>query len=319
VIVPGSRRILIIGAASWLGARLAQRLELDPRIERVVGVDSVPPSHQLGRTEFVRLPDGPGQLAEILRVGQIDTVVEARPPEPANTQGLVGALEAAPDAVGKLVLRSSAHYYGYRAGAPAFLTEDVVRSPMSGAGTTQQVIQAEAGAWRFAARHPQRTVTILRLAQEVGAATDGPHMRLLGLPAIPSILGFDPRWQLVEEHDAVGAVTHAVVRELPGVYNVAADGVLALSEIASLLGKPMVPVLPPLGLGRALSALQRVGLTGLTELHDGLRLGRGLDNRRFKATGFSYRYTTREAVSRLGDRQRQRGAPPRLQGSLQDR
>jgi UDP-glucose 4-epimerase len=32
-----------------------------------------------------------------------------------------------------------------------------------------------------------------------------------------------------------------------------------------------------------------------------MRFGRGLDNRRFKATGFGYRYTTRETVQKLGE------------------
>ena len=35
-----------------------------------------------------------------------------------------------------------------------------------------------------------------------------------------------------------------------------------------------------------------------------LRFGRGLDNRRLKATGYRYRYTTRETVLRLGEHQR---------------
>jgi UDP-glucose 4-epimerase len=32
-----------------------------------------------------------------------------------------------------------------------------------------------------------------------------------------------------------------------------------------------------------------------------LRFGRGLDNRRYKATGFLYRYTTRETIQKLGE------------------
>ena len=39
-----------------------------------------------------------------------------------------------------------------------------------------------------------------------------------------------------------------------------ADGVLALSEIASLLGKPLLPVLPPWGTVFAAAQLRRLGL-----------------------------------------------------------
>ena len=41
------------------------------------------------------------------------------------------------------------------------------------------------------------------------------------------------------------------MRELPGIFNVAGDGVLALTEVAGLLGKPYAPVLPLWGTGLA--------------------------------------------------------------------
>ena len=127
------------------------------------------------------------------------------------------------------------------------------------------------------------------------------HIGLFSLPAVPMILGFDPRYQFVHEDDVVHALEHAVKQSLPGVYNVAGDGVLALSEVAGLLGKPYAPVLPPWGTGLAASALRRVGVNIPPEALNQLRFGRGLDNRRYKATGFGYGYTSREAVLKLGE------------------
>jgi UDP-glucose 4-epimerase len=46
-----------------------------------------------------------------------------------------------------------------------------------------------------------------------------------------------------------------------------------------------------------------------------LRFGRGLDNRRLKAAGYSYRYTTREAVLKLRAQQRLR---PLLRSGVED-
>jgi hypothetical protein len=77
--------------------------------------------------------------------------------------------------------------------------------------------------------------------------------------------------------------------------------VLALSEVAGLLGKPYAPVLPFWGTGLAASALRRVGVNIPPEALNQLRFGRGLDNRRYKATGFDYGYTSREAVLKLGE------------------
>jgi UDP-glucose 4-epimerase len=99
----------------------------------------------------------------------------------------------------------------------------------------------------------------------------------------------------------VAALAHTLHNELTGVYNVAADGVLALSEVAGLLGKSYAPVLPPWGTGLAAAALRRLGLRVPQEMLGQLRFGRGLDNRKLKATGFHYRYTTRETVIKLAE------------------
>jgi len=85
------------------------------------------------------------------------------------------------------------------------------------------------------------------------------------------------------------------------VFNVAADGVLALSEVAGLLGKSYAPVLPPWGTGLAASVMRRLGLNIPPEMLSQMRFGRGVDNRRLKAAGFEYGYTSREAAQALGE------------------
>jgi UDP-glucose 4-epimerase len=110
------------------------------------------------------------------------------------------------------------------------------------------------------------------------------------------IAGFDPRLQFVHEDDVVHALEHATLNRLPGVYNVAADGVLALSEVVGLLGKRPLPAISPWGTGLLTAPLRALGLQIPPEMLGLLRFGRGLDNRRYKARGFEYGYTTREAV-----------------------
>jgi UDP-glucose 4-epimerase len=87
-----------------------------------------------------------------------------------------------------------------------------------------------------------------------------------------------------------------VQRELPGVYNAAPDGVLALSEVASLLGKPFAPLLPPWGTGVATAATSRIGIKIPEEVRRQLRYGRGQDNRKLKQSGYRFALTTRESV-----------------------
>ena len=84
-------------------------------------------------------------------------------------------------------------------------------------------------------------------------------------------------------------------RHLPGIYNVAGDGLLPWSEVAQLCGKRTMPM-PPVGTGLATWPLNRIGVPLPPELLDLLRYGRGVDNRRLKEAGFRYEYTSAGAV-----------------------
>jgi UDP-glucose 4-epimerase len=315
-----SRRVLITNLSSHWGGRLAQRLERDQELETIVGVDTTDPQHELQRTEFVRVDTDDGLLRRIVRAAGIDTVIDTRLiPDPLvaplgraheinviGTKRVLAACAGSQSPVRKLVFKSSAHFYGSDHDDPAFFTEDMARTRPARTAIEQDVIEAESAVAEFARAQPELTVTVLRFAPAIGGELRASHLGLLGLPVVPSILGFDPRWQFIHEDDVVGVLGHAVSHELPGVYNAAADGVLALSEVVSLLGKPLLPVLPPWGTVFAAMQLRRLGLRVPVEMLRDLRFGRGLDNRRLKASGYRFHYTSREAVQKLRAHQRLR-------------
>ena len=311
-------RVLITGISSWWGGRLAQALEPDARVEAIVGIDGEDPTHELTRAEFVRVPMVAAQLRRIIEAAKIDTVIDtrliadpvltsARHARETNLGGTAELLEACrADPVRKLVFKSSTHYYGSTAEDPAFFTEEMSAAPAGRTAGEREVAVAEGAVAEFAATRSEVTVTVLRVADVALGEPGTSLVALLSLPAVPAMFGFDPRMQFVHGEDAVGAFVHAVRQELPGPYNVAADGVLALSEVASLLGKPWLPVLPPWGLGLAAVQLRRLGLRVPLEIVDRLRFGRGVDNRRLKLAGYHYRYTSRESVIKLRAHQRLR-------------
>jgi UDP-glucose 4-epimerase len=218
-----------------------------------------------------------------------------------GTMNILAACSGADSPVRKVVFKSSAHYYGCEQDDPAFFDEAMERPHPPRTPIERDIVEAEASLGEFAERHPAVAVTTLRFANVLGPDVRTSHTALFSLPAVPLILGFDPRYQFVHEDDVVHALEHAVLGRSPGVYNVAGDGVLALSEVAGLLGKPYAPVLPFWGTGLAAAALRRVGVDIPPEALNQLRFGRGLDNRRYKATGFRYGYTSREAVLKLGE------------------
>lgn len=316
--VPGpapSRRILLTGLSTFWGGLLAQRLERDPAIECVIGVDSTDPTRELERTEFVRVGTQHALLRRVVLAAEIDTVIDTRltvdsttrPSREAHENNVIGTMNilaacgGPASTVRKFVFKSSTHYYGTAQDDPAFFAEGMPRPHPPGTPIERDIVEAEASVADFAEKNPAVSVSLLRFSNVLGAEVRTGHTRLLGLPLIPMILGFDPRYQFVHETDVVNALAHVVENGVPGVYNVAGDGVLTLSEVAGLLDKTYAPVLPPWGTGPAAAIVRRLGLDISPEMLGQLRFGRGVDNRKLKATGFRYRYTSREAVLKLAE------------------
>ena len=69
------RTVLVTGASRYLGARMVRVLSADPAVDRVIGVDVVPPRHPIGSGEFVRADIRNPIIGKVIAAGDIDTVV----------------------------------------------------------------------------------------------------------------------------------------------------------------------------------------------------------------------------------------------------
>jgi UDP-glucose 4-epimerase len=310
-----SKRILITGISRYWGGRLAQALEAFPEVEAVIGVDSQEPQVELERTEYVKVGAQHALLRRVVEAAEIDTVVDTRlvvdsttmassrahENNVMGTMNILAACTGSDSPVRKVIFKSSTHWYGCHQDAPAFFDETMERPHPARTAIERDIVEAEASLTEFAERHPDTAVTMLRFANVLGPSVETSHIKLFSLPVVPMILGFDPGYQFVHEDDVVHALEHAVKHRVPGTYNVAGDGVLALSEVAGLLGKTWLPVLPPWGTAIATSVARRFGVDIPPEALAQMRFGRGVDNRRYKASGFQYQHTSRETVLKLGE------------------
>jgi UDP-glucose 4-epimerase len=125
---------------------------------------------------------------------------------------------------------------------PSILTGDSAPQPPSNA-YERSLRQLEADVRAFAEERPSVSVAILRLAPTLG--DEGPLSRYLSLPIVPSILGFDPRLQLLSLADAARAFTWAIEQKIEGTLDIAVRGPLYLSRIVRLGGRSVRPLPEP--------------------------------------------------------------------------
>ncbi len=252
-----ARVVLVTGVSRFLGARVASALQADPGIERVIGVDTVPPSSSLGRTEFVRVDIRTPSIAKVIASAEVDTVVHLnmvtmpsgsrasmKELNVIGTMQLLAACQRSPD-MRKLVVRSSAAVYGSSPRDPAVFTEDdePVEAPSS--GYAKDAVEVEGYVRGLKRRRSDLTVSVLRFANFLGPGVDSPLTRYLRMPVVPTVLGFDPRLQFVHEDDGVEVLRRMAVEDHPGTFNVAGDGVLLLSQALRRAGRPTVPMPAP--------------------------------------------------------------------------
>ena len=67
--------MLITGVGSHVGTLLAARLEEDPEVEHIVGIDTRAPARTLSRTEWIDADVRDPELAELVPRAEPDTVV----------------------------------------------------------------------------------------------------------------------------------------------------------------------------------------------------------------------------------------------------
>jgi UDP-glucose 4-epimerase len=308
---PG-RRVVVTGIASHWGTELARRLERDPGIEYVAGIDTHPPSADLERTDFIEADLRSALLSRLLPSTEADTVVHCGIlwyPEPGKPAGalheinvigtlqLLAACERTPT-LERVVVRGSAAIYGCEAAAPAFFTEGLARRVPLRTRFQRDISELEDYFENFARRHPRLTCCMLRFQPEIGPELETPLVRYLRLPVVPAQLGYDPRLQLLHADDATGALEAAARNPVRGAVNIAPSGSISLSRLLRLMRRPAVSLPHPL-FG---PAMERVGgrLGVGTLLGDAVRMlryGRGVDNRRLRTElGYEPRFDAEGAV-----------------------
>jgi UDP-glucose 4-epimerase len=304
------RVVLVTGVSRDLGSRFARTLAAEAHTE-VVGIDVVPPRHDLGKADFVRADIRNPVISKVIAARGVDTVVHlavvATPGaggrssmKEINVIGTMQLLAACQKAATfrKLVVQSSISVYGASPRDPAKFTEDMSARAQPRTGFGKDSFEIESYVRGLARRRPDVVVTTLRLANLMGAGVDSHVTRYLSLPVVPRVMGFDGRLQFLHPSDAVAALLLVTRRDVPGTFNVAAADIVTLSQALRKMGRPSLLVPQPAAPLVATLVRQARLVDFSADQIDALTYGRAMDTSRFAAeTGFVPQLSSREALT----------------------
>lgn len=305
-----TRAVLVTGAAHPWGRNLVSLLEEDPEFDPIIGIDFIKPETPFKRVDFFQVDLHNPLIAELLQVANVDTVCHLQfldsyaSNEEYFDQNVMGAMDllaaCAAAQVPRVIIKSDLKVYGASSLNPNYIKEWADMRGRHHHRYIQDRVEMERMVDRFARQNVTPKLTILRFASILGRTIDTPIMRYLDSNIVPTVIGYDPLFQFVHEKDVLRCLVHTMKTEATGVFNIAGEGALPLSQILRTGGKSPLPV--PAQLLKITSTLWRkAGRTGVlasVPIEAGyLKYSCLGDTTRMKQwLGFTPRYSSRETV-----------------------
>ena len=300
------RVVAVTGVSGFLGQRLLPLLDAHPGIDRVIGIDVRDPARRARKLDFHRVDILGTELTPFLRgVGTVVHLAAVRGPlldealfTRVNVDGTRRLLEAATTAgVHKMVRPSSATVYGAWANNPVPLTEDAPLRPSPRFQPAIVDAECERLLLEWAAGHPERIVTRLRIAPVLGTGADSLLAQIATGRFPIRIRGAAVPVQVVHADDAVAALELATVDDLDGAFNVAADGWLTADEANALMPNRRLPAIPAEIATRAIAATWSTGIGDAPPaIVPYLSHPWAIANDRLKAAGWKPKHGNDEAI-----------------------
>ncbi|MFC4257541.1 SDR family oxidoreductase [Marinobacter lacisalsi] len=307
------KRILITGAAGYIGHQLGNRLAKD---HFVMGTDL----HWRKGLDFplevldVRDSKLVLTLAEyrITHVIHLASILQASPDRQRDydidVNGTRNVLEACVAAkVQHITVTSSGAAYGYHPDNPAWIDED---DPLRGNpefAYSDHKRQVEELLEQYRTESPQLKQLIFRPGTVLGAETRNQITALFLSPRLLAIRGSDSPFVFIWDQDVLDAMEQGIREDRTGRYNMAGDGALTIREIARKLDKPLL-TLPASVVKAGLQVAKWLGKPVGPEQINFLRYRPVLSNRRLKEEfGYQPRKTSAQALDYFIEHARRKG------------
>lgn len=298
-------KILVTGGSGFLGRSVVAGLAAAGH--EVVSADLRPPAVEMDVTSQSQVdavigeirPEVVVHLASIVTPGPGSTREIEYAVDVTGTRHVLDACVA--HGVRRVVVSSSGAAYGYHPDNPAWITEDQpVRGNNEFAYSQHKRLVEE-----MLPAYSSLEQVVLRIGTILGESVDNQITALFERKRLLKIKGAESPFVFIWDTDVVAVIQQAVTGSVTGVFNVAGDGALTITEIAALLEKPVLTIPEPV-LRAALAVGQRLRLTPYgPEQTMFLQYRPVLDNTRLK-TVFDYTpsRTSREAFDEWRRRRR---------------
>lgn len=245
-------KVLVTGIASRIGRMVgSELLKLD---HEVLGIDrrpwpDAPPGIEMFSADIRKRP-----AEDVFRTRRPDAVIHlatvthlsrrAEERYRINLGGTQTVFEHCREYdVDRAIFVGRHTFYGADSESPLYHTEAEPPMAVTTYPELADLVAADLYAGSALWRYPDIDTVVLRIAYILGPSRAGTLANYLDGPRVPTILGFDPLFQFLHEHDAARAIVQSLDQKLRGVYNVTGPRPVPLSLLIKQTGRKQLPVL----------------------------------------------------------------------------
>lgn len=247
-------KVVVTGISSVLGRHVALRLAR--RGDTVLGIDRRPWPDAPERITNFRVDIRKRPAEDVFRKHRPDamvhlaTVTHLRARREQRYRINLGGTRAVFDNCARYGVKQAIFVgrhtvYGAAPDAPLYRTEADPPLAVATFPDLADLVAADLYAGSALWRHPALRTAVLRIVYTLGPSQRGTLAAYLGGKRVPTLLGFDPLFHFMHEHDAADAIVAALDAQLNGVFNVAGPPPVPLSLLCKAVGKPAVPLPEP--------------------------------------------------------------------------
>ena len=248
-----NRVVAVTGAAGYVGRRLLKSLEEGGDQRKLVAYDTSPLTFPVHNVAAYR-QDVAESIEATLRRHRVTTLVHlafnARPGRnrreiAAIRDSNLGMLKSVLDSclrarVGHFIYVSSHTVYGPHSDNPIPLPDTAPLRPLPDFPYGYDKFLSEHMIREFGEQHPDLKITVLRACVVLGPNADYPISKAFFRPVLMGVLDYNPPIQFLYEDDLARVIGIIIRQDLPGVFNVAGEGVVFYKELARIIKSKLI-------------------------------------------------------------------------------